>query len=284
MRKCKEAERQFGAKNMKELYNTIREVAGVGRRKVVSQVAAETWVQHFRRLFTQLHRSLGEGVKEQFSTLVTEDERKRIQDIAVDTAPTMEEVSDAIDAGALGKAAAEDGMVNELLRAAGKCARTRLWEVCTTVWNEEDWPKDWTTSVMTPVPKKQASSDPDKHRGVSLIAHPAKVLLKILQNRLNPLIEELIGEYQCGSRKHRGTVDAIFSYHLISEVLRGQGKQLATWFVDLTKAYDTVHWDLLFHCMEAAGFPQKLIRLVRLLYRLSTFKVRLHMEFLDREK
>ncbi len=72
----------------------------------------------------------------------------------------------------------------------------------------------------------------------------------MLYNRLTPIAERLIGEYQCGFRANRSTIDQIFTiWHL---------------FIDFKAAYDSVHKKFLYRAMTEMGFPNKLIRLTRM--------------------
>ena len=78
------------------------------------------------------------------------------------------------------------------------------------------WPKDLTEVTMIALKKKpQATKCSDRHT-ISLIAHTAKIVAKILRRRIEKKIEDVLGEDQFGFRRGRGTRDAIWMLRIIS--------------------------------------------------------------------
>ena len=105
----------------------------------------------------------------------------------------------------------------------------------------------------------------DNHRGISLLPIAGKILAKILLNRLNAHLGQvgLIPESQCGFRKHRGTIDMIFTARQHQEKCQEQNVDLYMTFVDLTKAFDTVSRDGLWKIMAKFVCPPGFIAMVR---------------------
>ena len=72
-------------------------------------------------------------------------------------------------------------------------------------------------SIIVPIHKKGDTMDCNKYRGISLLSTSYKILSNILLSRMTPYANEIIGEYQCGFRRNRSTVDHIFSILQILE-------------------------------------------------------------------
>ena len=81
-----------------------------------------------------------------------------------------------------------------------------LHSICQQIWKTQQWPQDWKRSVFIPIPKKGNVKECSNYRTIALISHTCKVMLKILQARLQPLNQEL-PNVQAGFRKGRGTRD-----------------------------------------------------------------------------
>ena len=89
------------------------------------------------------------------------------------------------------------------------------------------------------------------------------------------MVEDTIGDYQHGFRHARSTNDAIFTYRLLCEKFRQKrDSALHTCFIDLTQAFDSVSWDLLWHALRISGAPESIIVVLQALYAQSAVRVR----------
>ena len=86
-----------------------------------------------------------------------------------------------------------------------------LHSICQQIWKTQQWPQDWERSVFTPIPKKGNAKECSKYCTIALISHASKVMLKILQARLQQYMRHEIPDVQAGFRKDRGTRDQIAS-------------------------------------------------------------------------
>ena len=77
------------------------------------------------------------------------------------------------------------------------------------IWKTQQWPQDWKRSVFIPIPKKGNAKECSNHCTIALISHASKVMLKILQARLQQHINHVLPDVQAGFRKGRGTRDQI---------------------------------------------------------------------------
>ena len=84
-----------------------------------------------------------------------------------------------------------------------------LHSICQQIWKAQQWPQDWKRSVFIPIPKKDNAKECSNYSTVSLISHASKVMLKILQARLQQYVNRELPDVQAGFRKGRGTRDRI---------------------------------------------------------------------------
>ena len=77
------------------------------------------------------------------------------------------------------------------------------------IWKSQQWPQDWKRSVFIPIPKKDNAKECSNYRTIALLSHASKVMLKILQARLEQYVNHELPDVQDGFRKGRGTRDQI---------------------------------------------------------------------------
>ena len=80
-----------------------------------------------------------------------------------------------------------------------------LHSICKQIWKTQQWPQDWGRSVFIPIPKKGNDKETSNYRTIALISHATKVMLKILQARLQQYVNRELSDVQAGFRKGRGT-------------------------------------------------------------------------------
>ena len=102
-------------------------------------------------------------------------------------------------------------------------------------------PKNWKRSVFIPVPKKGNAKECSNYRTIALISHPSKVMLKILQARLQQYMKHEIPDVQAGFRKGRGSRDQIANIHWITEKEREFQKNIYFCFFDYVKTFDCMY-------------------------------------------
>ena len=115
-------------------------------------------------------------------------------------------------------------------------------EICQQIWKTQQWPQDWKKSVFIPIPKNGNAKDCSNYRSVALISHTSKVMLKILQARLQQYMNRELPDIQGGFRKGRGTKDQIANIHWIIKKAREFQKNIYFCFIDYAKAFDSVQF------------------------------------------
>ena len=95
-----------------------------------------------------------------------------------------------------------------------------LHSICQQIWKTQQWPQDWKRSVFIPIPKKGTAKEFSDYCTIALISHASKVMLKILQARLQQYVNHDLPDVQAGFRKGRGTRDQIANIRWIMEKAR----------------------------------------------------------------
>ena len=113
----------------------------------------------------------------------------------------------------INKASEGDGIPAELFQILKNDAMIVLYSICQQIWKTQQWPQDWKRSVFIPVPKKDNAKDCSNYHTIALISHASKVMLKILQARLQQYMNRKLPDVPAGFRKGRGTRDQIVNIH-----------------------------------------------------------------------
>ena len=137
----------------------------------------------------------------------------------------------------MNKANGGDGILVELFQILKDNAVKVLHSICQQTWKTWQWPQDWKRSVFIPIPKKGGAKECSNYCTTALISQASKVMLKILQARLQQYANRELPHVQAGFRKCRGTRDQIANIHWIIEKARKFQKNIYFCFIDYTKAF-----------------------------------------------
>ena len=124
------------------------------------------------------------------------------------------------------KANGDDGIPVELLQILKDDAVKVLHSVCQQIWKTQQWPQAWKRAVFISIPKKGNVKECSNYCIIALISHTSKVILKILQARLQQYMNHELPHVQAGFRKGRGTRNQIPNIHWIIEKARVPEKRL----------------------------------------------------------
>ena len=81
--------------------------------------------------------------------------------------------------------------------------------ICQQIWKTQQWSQVWKRSVFIPIPEKDNAKEYSNYHTIALISHASKIMLKILQARLQQYMNQELPDVQAGFRKGRGTRDQI---------------------------------------------------------------------------
>ena len=139
-----------------------------------------------------------------------------------------------------------------------------LHSICQQIWKTQQWPQDWKRSVFIPIPKKGNHKKCSNYHTIVLISHTSKVMLKILQGRLQQYVNHELPVV--GFRKGRGTRDKIANICWIIEKAKEFQKNISFCFIDYAKIFDCVDHNKLWKILKEMGIPDHLTCLMRNLY------------------
>ena len=123
------------------------------------------------------------------------------------------EVKWALASIIMNKASEGDGIPVELFQILKDDAVKVLHSICQQIWKIQQWPQDWKRSVFISIPKKGNAKECSNYCTIALISHARKVVLKILQARLQQYMNYELTDVQAGFRKGRGSRDQIANIH-----------------------------------------------------------------------
>ena len=123
----------------------------------------------------------------------------------------------ALESITTNRASGGDGIPVELFQILKDDAVKVLHSICQQIWKTQQWLQDWKRSVFIQISKKGNAKECSNYRTIALISHTSKVMLKILQARL----QQYVNRVQAGFRKGRGTRDQIAKICWIIEKARG---------------------------------------------------------------
>jgi len=156
------------------------------------------------------------------------------------------------------KASGGDGIQVELFQILKDDAVKVLHSICQQIWKTQQWPQDRKRSVFIPIPKKGYAKECSNYCTIALISHTSKVMLKILQTRLQQYINHELPHVQAGFRKGRGTRDQIANICWIIEKTREFQKNIYCRFINYPEAYDCVDHNKLWKILKEMGIPDHL--------------------------
>nr|XP_027222972.1 uncharacterized protein LOC113815075 [Penaeus vannamei] len=163
----------------------------------------ERWVEHYSELYSR-------------KNAVTEDALDPIECLPeleeLDSKPTIEELSKALDSLSAGKAPGNDSIPAEVLKYCKETLINELHEILCLYWQEGEVLQDMRdANIITLYKNKRERSDCNNYRIISLLSITGKAFARVVLKRLQVIAERIYPESQCGFRANRSTIDMVFS-------------------------------------------------------------------------
>ena len=158
----------------------------------------------------------------------------------------------------MNKASGGDGIPVELFQILKDDTVKVLHPLWQQIWKTQQWPQAWKRSVFIPIPKKSNAKECSNYRTIALISHASKVMLKILQARLQQYLNHELPDVQAGFRKGRETRDQIANISWIINKTREFQSSIYFCFIDYAKAFDCVDHNKLWEIPKELGIPPDL--------------------------
>jgi hypothetical protein len=245
--RCSEIEELQRRGNTDKMYKEIKAVTGKGRKnikcgwvrdkngKVITEKEAvkDRWQQYVEELYDKAGKPERKdlGIEQEWEV----DKDNMEPDLLID------EIKVAIKEMKNGKAKGYDEIPAEFWKLLGETALGKIEELCQDIYVKGRWPGNFTKSVLIPIPKKPNADECGDYRTISLIPHISKILLRILNKRIESKVQEYISRSQFGFRKGLGTRDAIGVLRMMMERSIDFDYEVYVCFVDFEKAFDRVN-------------------------------------------
>ena len=223
-----------------------------GIKKVITDQAKqlERWVEHYLELYAT-------------QNIITDAALATIPDLPVmeelDTPPTEEELSKAINSLTSGKSPGSDSIPAEVLKSGEPALLKPLQKLLCWCWKDTSLRtlhQDMhNTTIVTLYKNKADRSNCNSYWTISLLSIVGKLFAHVALAHLQTLASHIYPESQCGFRAGWSTVDMVFSLHQLQEKCREQLMPLYLAFIDLTKAFDLVSRSRLFKLLQKMGCP-----------------------------
>ena len=142
------------------------------------------------------------------------------------------EVKWALESITMNKASRGNEVPVELFQIPKDDAVKVLHSICQQIWKTQQWPQDWKRSVFIQIPKKGNAKECSNYHTIALTSHASKVMLKILQARLQQYVNHELPDVQAGFRKGRGTRDQVANIRWVTEKAREFQKNIYFCFID----------------------------------------------------
>ena len=200
----------------------------------------------------------------------------------LDETPTIEELFKIMSRMKNHKATSLDPIPIEIFKYIKTNAlSTELSQLLTECWETSQVPEIFLVQIMTSLFKKGNRTMPENQRGISMISHLSKSLVLLCSNRISAYCEkqDIFPESACGFRPKRSTVDMILTARLLQYSCKEKGISLFLAFIDIAKAYDSVHRETLWKILSCIGIPPKILSLLKTLYGKNKCKVKLNSKF-----
>ena len=183
----------------------------------------------------------------------------------------------------MNKASGSGGIPAELFQTLKDNAVTVLHWICQQIWKTQQWPQDCKRSVCIPLPKKGNARECSNYHTIALISHASKVMLKILQARLQQNVNQELPVVPDGFIKGR-TRNQIANIHWIIEKTREFQKNICFCFIDYPKATECVDHNTMWKILREMGITDHLTCLLRNFCASQEATVRTVMEKLTGSK
>ena len=157
----------------------------------------------------------------------------------------------------MNKASGGDGIPAELFQILKDDAVKVLHSVCQQIWKTHQWPQDWKESVFIPIPKKGNAKECSNYYTIALISHANKVMLKILQVKLQQYVNQNFQMFKLDLEKAEEP-ERSNCQHPLDDQARELQKYIHFCFIDYTKAFDCVDHNKLWEILQEMGMPDHL--------------------------
>ena len=146
-----------------------------------------------------------------------------------------------------------------------------LYSICQQIWKTHQWPQCWQKSVFIPIQKKDNSKECSTYHEIELISIVSKVMLKILQTKLQHYMNWKLSDVPTGLRNQRSNCQ----YPLDHREIKGIPENISIFFTDYDKAFHSVDHNKLWKILKEMGVPDHLTCLLKSMYVVQKMELRI---------
>ena len=240
-----------------------------GRRSFGScPISTADWYNHFLNLSNPSDDfyTADDDISDELRTII-ENDMHAIYD-ELDMPINEDEIQEVVARLKRQKTGGNDLLINELFINGIDVLRPYLSTLFNFIFDSGIFPDSWGDGLLTPIHKKGTTSIPDNYRGITLLSVLGKIFTGVLTRRLDTWAESysIYIEAQNGFRRNRGTTDSLFVLQQIINRFIDEKKKLYAFFVDFSKAFDSVVHDNLWYKLLKTGIKGKMFTIVRSMY------------------
>ena len=209
--KCSEMESNYKHGRTRDCFTVIKEITGKFRPKYSGILDENKQLVSSGEEAKQMWLNYSVALYKKNSSITCSPMTTESSDFLHEMEPEIleSEIRSAIAQLPNRKSPGIDGIPMELVKALGDRGTRMIHEMCNEIWRTREWPQQWKQSVYIPIPKKGDTRECGNNRTIALITHASKVLLKVLQRRIEPYMQRELAAEQAGFIKGRGMRDQI---------------------------------------------------------------------------
>lgn len=192
--------------------------------------------------------------------------------------PSNEQITDIIKKLKKNKSPGSDEITAEMFKYGGTALIEQMQKLLENIWVKEQLPEEWSEALLCPIYKKGDKSECQNYRGIALLNVAYKILAIYIKDKLVTKLENSLGEYQCGFRRGRSTVDQIFTLREVQAESYEYEKPTLALFIDFKQAFDKVKRKALFKVLQELGISHKLSKMIQLTLQKTEDIVRINKQ------
>ena len=235
-----------------------------------AEISSEKWVEHFKSIMNTEYSDNFNGSSNEEYFIEGLDNTILNGDIS------PEEVLNSVKGLKNGKSCGTDGISNEMLQLSVPVLANAYAYIFSHILRNGIYPSMWRENMIKPIYKGGGTMDTNNYRGIAISSCFSKLFCKILFNRLDKYLEDnsIIGSEQIGFRKHRRTTDHILTLKTLIDKAFKSSSRLYTCFVDLSKAFDTINRQTIFHEMSKYNIKGPFLNIAKDMYQKLIYSIK----------
>ena len=192
------------------------------------------------------------------------------------------EVEKALKEMKQNKAPGNDTLTCDIIGLGGNEAITQITKIFNTILKNKKIPPEWKEAKVIILHKKGDMRDIKNYRPISLLSHMYKLFTRVLQKRMEIILDANQPREQAGFRKGFATTDHLHSINQVIEKSNEFNLPLCIAYIDYEKAFDSVEHDVIFQALRNIGINESYINIIEDIY--TGAKARVHIEKQESEE